>query len=124
MADKARRLGRGLEALFGAPPGISNELKFSARVESDAGTEFRSIPVSSITPNPRQPRKDFDEADLAELRSSIRANGLLQPLLVRPLKNGFELVAGERRLRAVQSLGWREVAAHVRAGVRKVVTSG
>src|SRR5262245_40086143 len=113
--EKAKRLGRGLDALLApAAPGPA-DLRFpAARPESPETPGFRTIPVSSIVPNALQPRKDFDEAELAELRSSIRANGLLQPLLVRPRANGFELVAGERRFRAVQSLGWREVPAHVR----------
>jgi len=61
-----------------------------------------------------QPRKEFAVADLAELEASIRANGLLQPVTVRQSEGGFELIAGERRLRAVQQLGWREVPAIVR----------
>jgi ParB family chromosome partitioning protein len=112
--DKTKRLGRGLDALFVPQAPASNELRFAARQETVEATPFRSIPVSAIVANPQQPRKDFGEAELAELRTSIRANGLLQPLLVRPKGQGYELVAGERRLRAVQSLGWREVPAHVR----------
>src|SRR5436190_12082887 len=112
--DKTKRLGRGLDALFVPQAPSSNELRFAAKQEAAEPTAFRTIPVSSIIANPQQPRKDFDEAELAELRASIRTNGLLQPLLVRPKGQGFELVAGERRLRAVQSLGWREVPAHVR----------
>lgn len=113
--EKVRRLGRGLDALLSPTPPLTAEHRYPA---ADAGRAaapgFRMIAVASIAPNALQPRKDFDEAELAELRSSIRENGLLQPLLVRPRTTGFELVAGERRLRAVQSLGWREVPAHVR----------
>lgn len=58
------------------------------------------IPQSKITPNPAQPRKSFSEADLLPLAQSIRENGVLQPILVRKIKDGFELIAGERRLRA------------------------
>ena len=112
--DKTKRLGRGLDALFVPQAPGSNELRFAVRQEGVESTPFRTVPVAAIVANSQQPRKDFDEAELAELRASIRANGLLQPLLVRPKGQGFELVAGERRLRAVQSLGWREVPAHVR----------
>lgn len=113
--EKVKRLGRGLDALLSATTGGAADLRFpAARPDQVESPGFRTIPVSAVIPNPLQPRKDFDEVELSELRSSIRANGLLQPLLVRPRGSGFELVAGERRLRAVQSLGWREVPAHVR----------
>jgi ParB family chromosome partitioning protein len=72
------------------------------------------LSVASIATNPLQPRKNFDRAELDELKASIASSGLLQPLLVRPRASGFELVAGERRFRAIQELGWREVPAHVR----------
>jgi len=105
---KKERLGRGLEALLGDymdDPG-------------DPGTaEVRMLPLNRIRPNPFQPRKDFAPDELAELSKSIRDNGLLQPLLVRPEAGGgggWELVAGERRLRAVRQLGWSEVPAWVR----------
>jgi ParB family chromosome partitioning protein len=112
--EKVKRLGRGLDALLAPGAGTTTDLRFPSKQEPVEPAPFRTISVSAIVPNPLQPRKDFDEAELAELRSSIRASGLLQPLLVRPRGTGFELVAGERRLRAVQSLGWREVPAHVR----------
>jgi ParB family chromosome partitioning protein len=82
----------------------------TARPESP----LRQIPLSQIRPNPMQPRKEFAVADLAELQASIRVNGLLQPVTVRQAEGGFELIAGERRLRAVEQLGWREVPAIVR----------
>jgi ParB family chromosome partitioning protein len=71
--------------------------------------------ISSIFPNPLQPRREFPETELEELTSSIKENGLLQPLLVRPAGPGrYELVAGERRLRSVQRLGWQEAPVVVR----------
>lgn len=107
-------MGRGLDALISsASPTPRNELRFPV----DAPTEtdgFRKVPVSHIAANPLQPRKAFDEDELAELRASIEANGLLQPLLVRPHGSTYELVAGERRLRAIQGLGWKEVPVQVR----------
>jgi ParB family chromosome partitioning protein len=75
----------------------------------------RELPIHAIRPNPRQPRSDFDENALAELTASIASNGILQPLLVRPLGGGdYELIAGERRLRAAERAGLRQVPVVVR----------
>lgn len=100
------RLGRGLGALLG---------EYLEPQTSAADT--RRVPVAAIAPNPVQPRRVFSEAELAELAASIRENGLLQPLVVRPARDApgrFELVVGERRLRAVSSLGWEDVPVLVR----------
>ncbi|MBC7791676.1 MAG: ParB/RepB/Spo0J family partition protein [Anaerolineae bacterium] len=80
------------------------------------GGGLSRIPVGKIRPNPFQPRKTFGTAELAELETSIQANGLLQPITVRPsaLDGGFELIAGERRLRAVTKLGWSDIPAIVK----------
>lgn len=101
-----RRLGRGLEALLGSATGLAT---------SDEGA-LKSIPVSQITQNPFQPRRDFKAEDLAELQESLKASGLLQPITVRrpPGRDGFELIAGERRLRAAKALGWREIPAIIK----------
>ena len=101
--EKQRRLGRGLEALIGA-----------AQPTSTAASELQRIPTSRIRPNPYQPRREFDPAALAELEASIRANGLLQPITVRRKGDSYELIAGERRLRAVRNLDWKDVHAVVR----------
>lgn len=93
-----RRLGRGLEALLGP---VNRE-------QAEKSGALREVPVASLRPNPFQPRKKIDEAELAELASSIEASGLLQPVVVRPVAGGqFELIAGERRWRAIQRLGWK-----------------
>ena len=80
--------------------------------------QARTLPIASIAPNPFQPRREFSEQDLADLVSSIRENGLLQPIVVRPAPAGsdvqWELVAGERRWRASMRLGWQEIPATVR----------
>ena len=105
MTGRRDRLGKGLGALLGEYLAEPNE------------GEVRRIRLDSIVPNPLQPRQEFAPAELEELANSIRENGLLQPLLVRPSHsaNGqYELVAGERRFRAVTSLGWEEAAAIVR----------
>jgi ParB family transcriptional regulator, chromosome partitioning protein len=116
MPDKPRRLGRGLEALIGgaaatAPATSSPPPNTTApAVESP----LRQIPVARIRPNPFQPRKEFREEDIAQLQASIAANGLLQPITVRAVADHFELVAGERRLRAATRLGWKEIPAIVK----------
>jgi ParB family chromosome partitioning protein len=105
---KKERLGRGLEALLG---------DFMDEQSAPDSTDIKMIPVNRIRPNPFQPRKEFAEEELESLSKSIRENGLLQPLLVRPspeTQGGWELVAGERRLRAVTRLEWPEVACWVR----------
>lgn len=95
--------------------GLDNESK-RLEPESPPAAEppIRSVPVDAITVSPFQPRVYMDEGALEELSASIAANGLLQPLVVRPVGDGFELVTGERRWRAVQKLGWTTVPAIVR----------
>ena len=73
-----------------------------------------TIPIEKIEPDPLQPRKDFDQDALEELAESIRSCGLLQPIIVRPHNSHYRLIAGERRLRACQSLGWTEVPIIIR----------
>lgn len=102
--NETKRLGRGLEALLGP---ISRE-------QAEATGALRDLAVSTIASNPFQPRRSFDEAGLTELAASIESSGLLQPIIVRPVGSGFELIAGERRLRAVQRLGWSKVPAIIR----------
>lgn len=102
-AEKQRRLGRGLEALIGA-----------SQQTPVAASELQRIPVSRIRPNPYQPRREFEPEALAELEASIKANGLLQPVTVRQKGGSYELIAGERRLRAVRNLEWKDVPAVVR----------
>jgi ParB family chromosome partitioning protein len=75
---------------------------------------LREVDIDRIRPNPFQPRKEFKEEDLAQLQASIEATGLLQPVTVRAVADHFELVAGERRLRAVTRLGWTKVPAIVK----------
>jgi len=114
MTDKPRRLGRGLEALIA---GAGSSLPPAGRTDSGADKEspLRSLPVTDIRPNPYQPRREFKPDELTDLENSIRASGLLQPVTVRPhASGGFELVAGERRLRAATRLGWTEIPAIVK----------
>jgi ParB family chromosome partitioning protein len=117
-ADTPRRLGRGLEALISTakqqrePRGAPSE---ESAQTADGSSDLRQVPIAQITPNRFQPRRTFTEPELAELESSIRASGLLQPIVVRARgAGGWELVAGERRLRAATRLGWTEIPAVVR----------
>ena len=97
-----RRLGRGLEALLGP-----------TREDAERDGSLVELAVVDIRPNPFQPRQDVDPAALEELKASIRQAGLLQPIVVRPMPDGggYELIAGERRLRACQALGWERIPA-------------
>lgn len=104
------RLGRGLGALLGEYAAGD-----SPRTSDEAASPPK-IPLRAIARNPHQPRRDFPTDELSELAASIEANGLLQPIVVRRGKAGaaYELVAGERRLRAARELGWTEIPAYVR----------
>ena len=102
--SETKRLGRGLEALLGS---VSRE-------QAQAAGALRELPVASVLPNPFQPRSHIDETELGELTASIEASGLLQPVIVRPRNGKYELIAGERRWRAVQNLGWPKIPAVVR----------
>ena len=99
---RQKGLGRGLDALLGAD-------------ESERRDALATLPVGAIRPGKYQPRTKMDETALAELAASIRTQGLMQPLLVRPLgRDAYELIAGERRWRAAQMAGLAEVPALVR----------
>ena len=76
--------------------------------------EVVSLPIGAIEPNPYQPRREFGEEQLQELAASIQQHGILHPVVVRPKESGFELVAGERRLRACRLLGWERIPAVIR----------
>jgi ParB family chromosome partitioning protein len=101
---ETKRLGRGLEALLGP---VSRE-------QAEASGGLRELPVTSVRPNPYQPRTRIDQGELTDLASSMEASGLLQPIVVRPRDGGFELIAGERRWRAAQQLGWARISAVIK----------
>ncbi|MHB8324938.1 MAG: ParB/RepB/Spo0J family partition protein [Candidatus Dormibacteria bacterium] len=103
---KPRGLGRGLEQLI--PPGAATLSSVLS------GPSVREIPVAAISPNPLQPRSQFDDGSLQELARSILEYGILQPLVVEPAQDGYRLVAGERRLRAAQLAGLTTVPAVIR----------
>lgn len=102
MADRQRGMGRGLAAILSAAP-------------RDEAEELRELPLELISPNPNQPRQAFDEQALLALTESVKARGVLQPVLVRPLVGGrYELIAGERRWRAARMAELETVPAIVR----------
>ena len=96
-----RGLGRGLSALISAG-------------DSVGGLRFEELPVSAIQPNTYQPRRNFSETSIKELAASIREVGILQPLVIRSTETGFELIAGERRLRAAKEAGLDRVPVLIR----------
>lgn len=107
MAEKRSGLGRGLSALIGD----------DMAQEPVAAKGVRTLPIAFLKPNPNQPRKNFAEAELEDLANSIREKGVLQPILVRPVKGAsdtYEIVAGERRWRAAQRAKLHDVPVVVR----------
>jgi len=104
MADHSR-LGRGLAALMG-------DVGEESTTASDQGRKPRRAPIENLGPNPRNPRKNFSDAELDELATSIKERGVIQPIVVRAVagaNNTFEIVAGERRWRAAQRAGLHDV---------------
>ena len=101
MPAKRSSLGRGLDALL-------------PKTEKDKDKGVDQLSVDTLSVSSYQPRKYIDPEAIAELASSVAQKGILQPLLVRPLKNGYEIVAGERRFRAAQQIGLKTVPAIVR----------
>jgi ParB family transcriptional regulator, chromosome partitioning protein len=108
MADEGKsRLGRGLAALIGD---VGEETKKSTT--QSGGRTQRRAPVEFLRPNPRNPRRDFADAELDELAASLREKGIIQPIVVRPVRGSndrFEIIAGERRWRAAQRAGLHDV---------------
>jgi ParB family chromosome partitioning protein len=137
--SKEKRLGRGLEALLGAasipvagpagqpplpgtPQSSSDVPRYTAASLTPAATEVASavkpaaetnrpqrIAIDQIVRNPHQPRQEFDPEELKQLSESLASHGLLQPVVVRPWQGKFQLIAGERRLRAARQAGWADV---------------
>jgi ParB family transcriptional regulator, chromosome partitioning protein len=109
-----RRLGRGLEALLGRPLPVVNELGDTGADETGAASTEQRIAVGLIDRNPFQPRVDFDDVALSELCESLREHGLIQPLAVRRVGDRYQIIAGERRLRAAKLAGWTDVPVQIR----------
>jgi ParB family chromosome partitioning protein len=121
--EKPKHLGRGLQSLLGPITMYSTEAEH-VLPNSPAGSNFppdnelreslQKINIDSISPNPYQARTVWNEQALAELTESIRANGIIQPIIVRPIGTGFQLIAGERRLRAAELASLKTIPALVR----------
>lgn len=142
---KDRRLGRGLAALLGAPldaspaeeapatlPLTTNLASLSsdastapalsiAREEDDPKTSLVMIPVGEIEENPFQPRREFSESEISSLAESLKQHDMLQPILVRVVKGRYQLISGERRLRAATQAGWTKLPARVREADDRLV---
>ncbi|MEQ9822764.1 MAG: ParB/RepB/Spo0J family partition protein, partial [Puniceicoccaceae bacterium] len=129
MASPKKRLGRGLGGLISQGASDSKPISTvettsrlqSLRIHADAAESaemgilggFTEIPTGLVTENPYQPRKEIDEEALEGLAESIREQGLLQPIVVRKVADGFELIAGERRLRAFRKLAIEKIPARI-----------
>jgi ParB family chromosome partitioning protein len=105
MVNRQHGLGRGLGALLSSPTPAGQAAVAAAAVE---------LPIDSIAPNPKQPRKDFDDKALQELSASLVQSGVLQPVVVRRVGDGYQLVVGERRWRAAKLAGLTRIPAVVR----------
>ncbi len=122
--EKPKHLGRGLQSLLGPITEQAQMAELSAAMAGGGGGNFpsdkelhnslREVPISSVLPNPYQPRTSWNEKDMTELADSIRANGVIQPIVVRPSGSGYELIAGERRIRAAKEAGLETIPALVR----------
>lgn len=111
--SKKRRLGRGLSALIDEADTEHIDFSIEKTLGSAEGGS-RSLPVDKIVPNRFQPRKSFDPETIAEMAASVEAQGLIQPVVVNDRGDGkYEMISGERRLRAVKKLGWKEIPAIV-----------
>lgn len=105
MVNRQHGLGRGLGALLSSPAPAAQEAAGAGAVE---------LPIDSIAPNPKQPRKDFDDKALRDLSASLAQTGVLQPVVVRRLGEGYQLIVGERRWRAAKLAGLTRIPAIVR----------
>jgi len=134
---KKRRLGRGLEALLGAPideapayedsgdaagPAHGGTNLAIADLPEDADGALLHLPVEEIDDNPFQPRREFNEPELASLAESLREHDMLQPILVRRVGERYQLISGERRLRASILAGWSTIPARLREADDRLVS--
>ena len=111
-----KSLGRGLGSLIGGgvvKPAAPAPVTVAAAAPVAPGLQLQEVLLTSIVPNPRQPRRDFDDAQVKELADSIRSEGLMQPIVVRKVKDGYELIAGERRFRAFKLIGEKTITARI-----------
>ena len=122
--EKPKHLGRGLASLLGPITSNGTELNQAIPIvtidtkslpDKNLDNSLREISIEAVSPNPYQPRTVWDEQELADLAESIRVNGVIQPIIVRPAGSGYQLIVGERRLRAAQSASLTTIPALIRA---------
>lgn len=127
-----RRLGRGLAALLGAPlfeestspiegPASTPDSPATPAEPAVAMDGLLHLPVEDIQENPFQPRRDFTEAEIASLAESLKTHDMLQPVLVRQVEGRYQLISGERRLRAARLAGWKTIPARLREADDRLV---
>ncbi|MBQ3475497.1 MAG: ParB/RepB/Spo0J family partition protein [Bacilli bacterium] len=114
MQEKRKALGRGLEQLFSDEAISFDEIEESIVDEAKKNKEIVELPLSELRPNPYQPRKIFDDEALNELASSIKENGVFQPIIVKKTVKGYDIVAGERRYRASKKAGLTTIPAIIK----------
>ena len=124
---RRKRLGKGLEALLNAtgtetaaPATIPMQESEPADTSSSI-SDVAHLPIAIITENPFQPRREFNESEIASLAASLTSHDMLQPVLVRPTESGYELISGERRLRAAKRAGWSKIPARIREADDRLV---
>lgn len=113
MEQKKKALGRGLEQLFSSEVLDFDQFESNIMEEADV-TDIKELPIEEIRPNPYQPRKSFDEEALKELADSIKNYGVFQPIIVKKSIKGYDLIAGERRLRASKIAGLTTIPAIIK----------
>ena len=113
MDQKKKALGRGLEQLFDSEVLDFNSFE-SNILESADESDIKEIPLSEIRTNPYQPRKAFNEESLEELAASIKEHGVFQPIIVKKSIKGYDLIAGERRVRAAKKAGLEKIPAIIK----------
>ena len=113
MENKKRALGRGLEQLFNTENLDLNSFEKTV-YETASNEEIVNINIDELRPNPYQPRKKFDDTALSDLAASIKEHGIFQPIIVKKSIKGYEIIAGERRVRASKLVGLKEVPAIIR----------
>jgi ParB family chromosome partitioning protein len=120
---RKKRLGRGLEALLSATADgdVGHPLDEVAGSEGDTTSDIVQLSVYEIDDNPFQPRREFSESEIASLSESLKSHDMLQPILVRVVNGRYQLISGERRLRAAIRAGWSTIPARVRQADDRLV---
>ncbi|MDG2012078.1 MAG: ParB/RepB/Spo0J family partition protein [Pirellulaceae bacterium] len=120
--NKKKRLGRGLEALLSATSELEQSVDVSHESERESTTsDTVQLSVYEIDDNPFQPRREFSESEIASLTESLKSHDMLQPILVRVVNGRYQLISGERRLRAAIQAGWSTIPARVRQADDRLV---